>query len=402
MDMLSSWGALPCRPFLRHFLNRTNHKWPAVPIDYVSIHFYANSNSRELPDTYTVGFFGGADAFIDQLRGHATLRDQMAPGVKIAISEIGVLYREEVTKLQRNRSEPPALFWLAAGGMYAYVVARLAEEGLAELVHHSQLVGYAPIRQWGLRGQQYPSTSLLDWLTGSGTAKYWVTRLLIDHLVAGLRTFRVSLEYAPPQGQLQVCGEVGGWTPDGSLSLGCDDPHATIAAIEFADFGRPRGVCGRYLPDRRCSMRPLAEMVARSRCVGRRHCTLRQSEFESLGARQGWREHTSRAAGVDHSAHMRGECWSGGSGDSFFELKVCCRLAADSPIHAPNSHQTSTRLASNPTPTPTHSLTRVYRMPCIATRMHMWWSEGIVREGRRGVAGLAAGKGRGGCARYPV
>lgn len=91
--------------------------------------------------------------------------------------------------------ELPRLYWNAAGGMYAYVVGRLAELGLAEAAHHSQLVGYAPMRSWGLHSQQYPSTSLLDWQTGEGTAK--CTRAVACTHVACARIATFRRPYAP-------------------------------------------------------------------------------------------------------------------------------------------------------------------------------------------------------------
>ena len=149
MDMLHSWGALPCAPFIRYFLNASNHKRADVPIDAISIHFYASSNSRRSPDTCeppltvthdfrhmacivkavpqpsglsshlvivshpsatalntcadTVGFFGAADDFIAQMTRHAAVRDEIAPHVEIAISELGVLYRDEVARLFRSQ-----------------------------------------------------------------------------------------------------------------------------------------------------------------------------------------------------------------------------------------------------------------------------------------------------------
>lgn len=142
--------------------------------------------------------------------------------------------------------EVPPSFWVAAASMFAYVVGVLAARGLAEVVHHSQLMGYAPIRRWGIRSQQYPSTSLLDWETGEGTAKYWVTKLLIDALRPRSRVASLPIAHAPTAGVEIVCAELGMWTSDGMASLACDEPDAFISQVDFADFGMPNGVCGQY------------------------------------------------------------------------------------------------------------------------------------------------------------
>ena len=108
------------------------------------------------------------------------------------------------------------------------------------------LVGFARRMCRAACARADPSTSLLDWQTGEGTAKYWVTMLLIQSLRPGDTLFTVRVAYAPPAGVEKVCTEVGGWTSDGAASLSCDDPLATIATVEFADYGSPRGVCGSY------------------------------------------------------------------------------------------------------------------------------------------------------------
>lgn len=49
--------------WFEYFLNKSNHA-PGVPIDYISYHFYASSNSRTDPSSY-VSFFSDADGFFE-------------------------------------------------------------------------------------------------------------------------------------------------------------------------------------------------------------------------------------------------------------------------------------------------------------------------------------------------
>lgn len=78
----------------------------------------------------------------------------------------------------------PQLYFNAAGAMYAYAAMQLAALGV-DVVTHSQLIGSPKIPEFGITAQQFPSASILDWRTGYGTAKYWVTKLLIDNFAPG-------------------------------------------------------------------------------------------------------------------------------------------------------------------------------------------------------------------------
>ena len=69
---------------------------------------------------------------------------------------------------------PPAnnpRYWVACGGYFAYMFARVATGTSVRVVAASQLMD-SP-------GQE-PSVTLLDWTTGKGTARYWVLALLLD------------------------------------------------------------------------------------------------------------------------------------------------------------------------------------------------------------------------------
>lgn len=87
----SWWVHGSCAEWIPYFLNRSHHADPSVPLDYASIHYYASSNNRSRPDTYTAGFFGGADAFLQAMAQNVATRDALSPTTKLAVTEMGVL-----------------------------------------------------------------------------------------------------------------------------------------------------------------------------------------------------------------------------------------------------------------------------------------------------------------------
>ena len=70
-------GASPS--WISYFLNRSNHAIKDIPLDFVSVHFYASCSSRSDPSTYAAGFFGGADGFVQ------SVKDSIIPGMGITL-----------------------------------------------------------------------------------------------------------------------------------------------------------------------------------------------------------------------------------------------------------------------------------------------------------------------------
>ena len=73
------------------------------------------------------------------------------------------------------RSVIPNSYWNLSGALYAYVYGELAKLGI-EYDGESQLVGYPT---------QFPSVSLVDWITGQPNARYWVLKLIHDNFGPG-------------------------------------------------------------------------------------------------------------------------------------------------------------------------------------------------------------------------
>jgi hypothetical protein len=62
-----------------------------------------------------------------------------------------------------------------SGALYAYVYLGLVRMGI-DFIGESQLVGYPT---------QFPSVSMINWKTGKPNARYWVLKLIHDHLGPG-------------------------------------------------------------------------------------------------------------------------------------------------------------------------------------------------------------------------
>jgi hypothetical protein len=175
----------------RYFLNHSNHA-PDIPLDMISYHFYAGPSSRTDPKTWEV-FFGELDTFTLEVVQIEEIRKSLSPETRTTIDELGVILPDDNTP---GAPQFPLIYWNAGGALYAYAWARISRQGI-DIVGHSQLVGqyltyrsfliivlirligYPELPDLGLQ-PQYPSVALLNWTTGEGTAKYWISKLLIE------------------------------------------------------------------------------------------------------------------------------------------------------------------------------------------------------------------------------
>ena len=147
--------------YYEYFLNPKNHR-PGIPLDMISYHFYAdpgNGTNASNPDAWH--FCEQADTFLDTVRKIESIRLRLSPGTQTDIDELGVIAPDESWK-----NLP--VYWNAAGAMFAYLYAELSKLGI-ENIGESQLVGYPT---------QYPSVSMVNWITGKPNARFRVLELL--------------------------------------------------------------------------------------------------------------------------------------------------------------------------------------------------------------------------------
>jgi hypothetical protein len=181
--------------FFEYFLNHAHHK-PGIPLDIITYHFYATPGADQTPEIQQYTFFEQADHFLDTVRYVESIRKRLSPETQTDINEQGSIAADD------NRSGPiviPNSYWNLSGAMYAYVFAELAALGI-EYDGESQLSGYPT---------QFPSVSLVDWVTGQPNARYWVLKMLHDNFGPGdkLMSTRISTPYVYARGMVTRDGK---------------------------------------------------------------------------------------------------------------------------------------------------------------------------------------------------
>jgi hypothetical protein len=171
--------------FFEYFLNHKNHK-PGIPLDYISYHFYASPSPDQGLDNWQYTFFDQANRFLTTVRYIEVIRQRLSPETKTDTNELGVILASDEAENAVGKALPdhiPALYWNAAGALYAYLFEELAQQGI-EVIGESQLVGYP---------SQFPSVSMIDWKNSKPNARYWVLHLLKDTFHPGDQLVKTEL-----------------------------------------------------------------------------------------------------------------------------------------------------------------------------------------------------------------
>jgi hypothetical protein len=152
--------------WFEYFLDPKNHL-PGIPIDMISYHFYAILPYQSV-DVMQYTYFTTADGFIDRVRYVDHIRKRLSPHTRTALNELGSIIPDEKQPI-------PPEYWSLSGSLFAYLYVNLAKLGI-DVIAESQLVGYPT---------QYPSVSMMNWITGEPNARYWTLKLLIDNFGPG-------------------------------------------------------------------------------------------------------------------------------------------------------------------------------------------------------------------------
>ena len=172
---LAAPGANP--KYFEYFLDPKNHK-PGIALDFISFHFYATPAIDETLDGWQHTFFYQANGFLAVTRYIIAIRDRLSPETKIDTDELGVILPTDDLEIRASKALPdhiPQRYWNAAGALYAYLFVELSKLGI-DVIGESQLVGYP---------SQFPSVSMIDYNNGKPNARYWVLKIIKDHLHAG-------------------------------------------------------------------------------------------------------------------------------------------------------------------------------------------------------------------------
>ena len=261
-----------------YFLNASNHA-PGIPIDLMSFHFYAQPSSRDGGDHGEAyeSFFEQAMSFIDDAKNFIAIRDRINPGVLIDADELGVILPDDNDpKYTSDAPGFPLVYWNAAAALYAFEFGSLVVPGL-DVVGMSQLVGYPTLEivrtdngKTDVLEPQFPSVAMLNWTDGSGTARYWTLKLIIDSLVPFSDSVVSTTVAGGAKPTNPFCGSALNLLP---LTLSCAAPGATINKILFADYGTPSGACGSWAVNSSCSA-PTSRAVVEAACLGQSSCTV--------------------------------------------------------------------------------------------------------------------------------
>jgi len=246
--------------WISYFLNPANHDPAALPIEYISFHFYASCDERTNANSYKQ-FFSAADGFIAEAQNIMNIKNSISPNTKIDLDELGVILPQDTD----NNAPPfPLVYWNAAAAFYAYLFANLAPMGY-DVLGESQLAGTPPIPQWDIMDAQFSGVSMVNWTTGEGTARFWVLKLLIDTFQPGDKFVKSN------SSQEMFCAELD--TSIGTVSLSCTDPTAHINNIFFAAYGLPTGTCDNYKHNPACDATNVTDYV-RLHCIGKNNCSI--------------------------------------------------------------------------------------------------------------------------------
>ncbi len=164
--------AYPDRPeWFEYFLNPANHK-AGIPLDMISYHFYASGSPQQGTPVMQYTFFDQADGFMKEVKFIESIRKRLSPSTRTTVDEIGSILSSDNGP---SDSIIPDDYWNLSGALYAYVYLGLVRMGI-DLIGESQLVGYPT---------QFPSVSMINWKTGRPNARYWVLKIIHDHLGPG-------------------------------------------------------------------------------------------------------------------------------------------------------------------------------------------------------------------------
>jgi Glycosyl hydrolases family 39 len=166
--------------FFEYFLDHKNHK-PGIPLDMISYHFYASPVAGETLDDWQYTFFDQEEGFLNTVRYVEAIRKRLSPETRTDTDELGVILPTD--NKPGDNVAPPAEYWNLAGALYADLFIELSRLGI-DVIGESQLVGYPT---------QFPSVSMMDWVTNKPNARYWALKLIKDNFHPGDKLVETSV-----------------------------------------------------------------------------------------------------------------------------------------------------------------------------------------------------------------
>ena len=109
------------------------------------------------------------DTFVDEVEHIQAIREKLSPRTETFINEVGC-GSNGVTIMQPG-------YYNLCGATFAYLWAKLALQGI-EHVGMSQVIGFTGGSLCDGCADEWPSTSMVNWYTGDGNARYWILQVL--------------------------------------------------------------------------------------------------------------------------------------------------------------------------------------------------------------------------------
>jgi len=165
--------------YFTYHLNKSNHHPSDIPINGISYHQYCMANGPL--DEVATSYFSQMDTFVEEVIKIETIKHSFEPirgSIETFINEIGC---------GANRatwSQPK--FYLLCSATYSYLFAKAS---MLQVEHFgvSQVIGFTAGSCQGCVGDEWPSTSMVNWYTGDGNARYWALKMMIEELPTGIK-----------------------------------------------------------------------------------------------------------------------------------------------------------------------------------------------------------------------
>eukprot|EP01064_Diplonema_japonicum_P000452 TRINITY_DN10303_c0_g1_i1.p1 TRINITY_DN10303_c0_g1~~TRINITY_DN10303_c0_g1_i1.p1 ORF type:complete len:499 (+),score=60.99 TRINITY_DN10303_c0_g1_i1:43-1539(+) len=162
--------------YYTHHLNRSNHNPSNIPLDGISYHQYVIGSSDTLDDMAEI-YFPAMDTFVNEVATIEGIKQAYSPSTQTFINEIGCA----------SSSIFVEGYYMLCAANFAYLFAK-ASPLQVEHFGMSQVIGFTGKSLCSNCTDEWPSTSMVDWYTGNGNARYWTLKVLIDAFPYGTKT----------------------------------------------------------------------------------------------------------------------------------------------------------------------------------------------------------------------
>lgn len=164
-----------------YFLNPAHHR-KGVPLDFITYHFYATPTADQTISDWQYSFFAQEEGFLNTVRYVEEIRKRLSPQTQTDLDELGVILPDD--KPGATKMLEPAHYWNLAGALYADLYVQLTKLGI-QVAGESQLVGYP---------SQFPSVSMMNYVTSEPNARFWTLKLLKDNFEPGDELVETSVD----------------------------------------------------------------------------------------------------------------------------------------------------------------------------------------------------------------